>query len=443
MPSLDEEIIVLKPTAPLTDVYYSKEGFTGGDRCVATEPLRLLIQVRMPSDFIFLGISDGNHSATFLNADNRTLHQNQVFSRCTAGGYATSGWMFSDLDIYGDGRGGAHGGSGLSGFGGDIRLGELRPGQVGMNHVLKVNVYVKEALFNCDDQDGNATPGNPDDDCFRWPAYWGDGYSVGWYGTASNDPEGFGVFPDNFNTAMRMGSLLAIPATGPYTINIDSLGLETVPARQLAWTLQNYGAYIVDDAYGPAFYLNTENGADGSKQDEFWNDWSLQLDPGSGWRNTPWQRDMQRLVAALYVVNNNSPTNIGGGGAPLQPLAPAFGSGGSTPTPTPILTATPTPTPIPSGNLLSNPGFETGSTSPWSGWQADASLSSIARSGGYGGKAAFTTGTYGNVYTIGQDPVSTNATAGQTYYATAWVRGEGSSIGKTSQVTIRERGSTQ
>ena len=191
------------------------------------------------------------------------------------------------VDIYGDGRPGSHGGSGLSAFGGSIRMGELRPGQIGMNHVLKVNVYAHEALFKCADQDGRATPGNTADDCFRWPAYWGDGYAVGWYGTASNDPARYGVFSDNFNTAMKMGSLLAIPATGPYATNIDSLGLETVPARQLAWTLQNYGAYIVDDTHGPAFALNTENGADGSKQDEFWNDWGLQLFRGWGWYNTP------------------------------------------------------------------------------------------------------------------------------------------------------------
>ncbi|MDP2728963.1 MAG: DUF6298 domain-containing protein, partial [Dehalococcoidales bacterium] len=108
-------------------------------------------------------------------------------------------------------------------------------------------------------------------------------------------------------------------------------------------------------------------------------------------------------------------------------------------TPTP----TPTPIPIPSGNLISNPGFETGNISPWGSWQADASVSSIARSGLYGGKAAFTTGPYGDVYTIGQDSLATNATVGQIYYATAWVKGESSSIGKTSQVTIRERGSTQ
>jgi hypothetical protein len=33
---------------------------------------------------------------------------------------------------------------------------------------------------------------------------------------------------------------------------------------------------------------------------------------------------MQRLVKALNVVSNNSSSNIGGGGTPRQPLAPAF-----------------------------------------------------------------------------------------------------------------------
>ncbi|MDP3998755.1 MAG: prepilin-type N-terminal cleavage/methylation domain-containing protein [bacterium] len=146
LPSIDDEIIVLRPTAPLTDIYYSDALWDATkDRCVATEPLQLLNQKRMPSDFVVPG-SGGNNAATFLEADNRTLQQTQPFTRCTANGYGTTGYITSDVDIYGDGRPGAHGGSGLSGFGGSIRMGELRPGQVGMNHVLKVNVYAKEAL---------------------------------------------------------------------------------------------------------------------------------------------------------------------------------------------------------------------------------------------------------------------------------------------------------
>jgi len=37
---------------------------------------------------------------------------------------------------------------------------------------------------------------------------------------------------------------------------------------------------------------------------------------------------MQRLIQALYLVDNNGPTSIGGGGTPLQPLAQALQSPG-------------------------------------------------------------------------------------------------------------------
>ncbi len=203
---------------------------------------------------------------------------------------------FPSVDLYGDGIKGSHGGSGLSAIGGSIRVGELRPGQQGPKHALKVNVYAKEALYKCTNRA----------DCFRWPATTADGYAVGFYGTNSN----------NSNTAMKMGALLAIPAS----VNVGTLGLETEPGRQLAWTLQNYGAYIVDDTWGPNFAFNAEHGPDGSVRAQFQADYGTPIEtwsPGS----TAWSRDIQKLVKALYVVNNNSPTSIGGGGTPRQPLA--------------------------------------------------------------------------------------------------------------------------
>jgi hypothetical protein len=33
---------------------------------------------------------------------------------------------------------------------------------------------------------------------------------------------------------------------------------------------------------------------------------------------------MKKIVQALAVVNNNTPSTIGGGGTPRQPLAPAI-----------------------------------------------------------------------------------------------------------------------
>jgi hypothetical protein len=294
MPGIDDEKIIMKPTAPLVKVNASNAGWSGKNRCTATGGL--LYTVPMPSNYIVPN-TNRNSSATFLMADGRTIVQTQPLARCTAGGSATSMAKFTNVDLYGTGITGAHGGSGLSAIGGSIRLGELRPGTTtGPRHALKVNVYAKEALFKCTTRSA----------CSRWPAVTSDSYAVGWYGSAKG----------NTNTAMKMGALLAIPPTK----SIASLGLETVPAQQLAWTLQNYGAYIVDDTYAAGFDFNVEDGPDGAKKDEFRKDWGF--DMGQKVQgNTPWVRDIQRLAKALSVVNNNSATSIGGGGTPRQPLA--------------------------------------------------------------------------------------------------------------------------
>jgi hypothetical protein len=295
MPGVDDEKIVLTPTAPMTALYASNAGWTGKDRCPATGAL--LLTVPMPSNYVVPN-STGNNSAAFLMADKRTIVQTQPLARCSAGAPGTSMTTHANVDLYGPGITGSHGGSGLSALGGSIRLGELRPGMLeGPHHALKVAVYAKEALYRC-------TTGS---DCYRWPAVTRDSYAVGWYGTANN----------NGNAAMKMGALLAIP----YSTSIASLNLETAVAKQLAWTLQNYGAYIVDDTYAPGFMLDVESGPAGDKRAEFQADWGFSMVQKVA-DNTAWRRDMQKLVQALYVVNNNTPTTIGGGGTPRQPLAP-------------------------------------------------------------------------------------------------------------------------
>jgi hypothetical protein len=296
MPQVDDELIVMKPTAPATAIKASSVGWSGGNRCNATGGV--LTTVPMPASFVVAN-SKANNSTTFLSADGRTLLQTQPFTRCTSGGTATSMAVFPSQDIQGDGRTGAHGGSGLSAFGGSIRVGELRPGSQGPRHALKVNVFARQSLYKCTTRA----------DCYRWPATRGDSYAVGFYGTVSG----------NTNKAMKMGSLLAIPAS----TNITTMGLETAPGKQLAWTLQNYGAYIVDDTYSAGFAINAENGPDGSVRTQFQADYGYALEQRVN-GNTPWVRDMQRLIQALYVVDNNSATSIGGGGTPRQPLAPAF-----------------------------------------------------------------------------------------------------------------------
>jgi len=214
----------------------------------------------------------------------------------------------------GDGRLGAHGGSGLSTLGGTIRLGELRPGTQ-MRHALKILVDSRTWLGRCT---GNFAA------CFKWPAATADTY-------AANSSNGYGSYTGNTNTAMKMGSLLAIPSS----VNINSIGLQSVPGKLLAWTMQNYGAYIVDTAGGPGLDIAVEDGSAGSKVAEFQSDYGYPFDGRLGYMTlktssraptaqAKWVADVRLIIEYLRVVVNNSASAVGGGGSPLQPLAPAF-----------------------------------------------------------------------------------------------------------------------
>jgi uncharacterized phage protein (TIGR02218 family) len=297
MPGVDAEHIVMSPTSPLVDIRYSSAAWTGADRCPASSST-VLATVPIPNGY---NVPSGNTNsgAAFLAADGRTVVQVEPLARCVGQPYGTAFVRAPDVDIYGAGIRGAHGGSGLSSLGGSIRLGELRPGQTGPKHALKVNVYAKQFLYR----------GSSSADCYRWPATTCDSYAVGFYGTdGSGGP-----------SAMKMGALLAIPAT----TSIASLALETDPGAQIAWTLQNYGAYIVDDAYAPGFDFSAEDGPTGSKAAEFLADYGYAMQQQVNQSSTnAWVRDIQKICAALYVVDNNSASSIGGGGTPLQPLAP-------------------------------------------------------------------------------------------------------------------------
>lgn len=295
MPQIDAERIILKPSAPLTPLYRSDAGWSGADRCLPGR--RLLTRVPIPSGYVVPNTMT-NSAAVFLSADGRTLIQAQPLARCTAKDAATALLIFPTVDLYGEGRSGAHGGSRLSALGGTVRLGELRPGTV-IRHALKINLYGRQAFAPC------ARPV----ECFRWPAQSADNNAVMTYG--ADNP--------NDHAVLRMGSLLAIPASR----ELSALGLETVPAKLLAWTLQNYGAYVVDDTGGPAFAIAAEDGPDGALSAQFKADWGFEFEQRVR-DQSPWVRDMQRLIRALHLVANNAPRSVGGGGIPLQPMAPSL-----------------------------------------------------------------------------------------------------------------------
>jgi hypothetical protein len=320
LPGMDWERIVLKPTAPPTTIKYSSAGWSKEpdpddpnkvrqvDRCNPTnddshpELSRLPVDVPIPANYV-QPTDNGNDSATFLMPNGHTLVQTQPFARCTAGGTATSLHKTStDEELYGEGRTGAHGGSKLSALGGSIRMGELRPGQQGMRHALKVALFKQMEYYDC----------SLTSECYRWPASSSDSGAVNDYGSSLSGH-------NRANRAMKMGALLAIPAS----VDINSLGLVSEPGRQLAWTLQNYGAYIVDSYAGPVFGLDAESGPDGDKGAEFFADYGFHINTYAG-SGSPWTNDLQKIIPLLAVVDNNSPTSIGGGGTPRQPIAPPF-----------------------------------------------------------------------------------------------------------------------
>jgi hypothetical protein len=291
--TVDQDLIVMRPSAPALAVMTNTADWNNTmDRCPPSAPT--LFSAPVPDDFVFTPVlpNTPNASTAILDADGRTLKQTQPFSRCTPGAPATSHYDSSDVDIAGDGITGAHGGSGLSAIGGTLRLGELRPGGAPVRHVLKIELDAALNYGHCSTYSS----------CYRWPAVQADTYATTGYGGP--------------NPALQPGALLAIPIG----TDVASLGLETAAAAALGFTLQNYGAYVVDDAAWAVYALCVELGPDGDFTQQFQSDWGFSMTPSS--KNTPWARDMDRLFGALAVVDNNAPGTLGGGGAPLQPPAP-------------------------------------------------------------------------------------------------------------------------
>lgn len=139
----DEDIIVLSKSAAMTDIYVNNaEWDRNKDRC--TKDGGLLFRAPLPENFVVSKNTwDGqtpNSGLAILMADGVTIKQTQPFARCEAGKFGTSKYVFSDVNILGDGYYGAHGGSGLSAIGGTLRLGELKRNSGAIRHALKINL---------------------------------------------------------------------------------------------------------------------------------------------------------------------------------------------------------------------------------------------------------------------------------------------------------------
>eukprot|EP01121_Diplochlamys_sp_Union-15-3_P010049 TRINITY_DN2778_c0_g1_i1.p1 TRINITY_DN2778_c0_g1~~TRINITY_DN2778_c0_g1_i1.p1 ORF type:complete len:367 (+),score=80.12 TRINITY_DN2778_c0_g1_i1:88-1188(+) len=297
--TVDPDIIILDSTAPVTNVYFNSDGWSGKSRCQPEGGV--IFSGPIPSSYVIPGASSSNtpnYAGAILLANGHTIVQGQPLTRCVAGGPATALVQYPSVDIYTDGIAGAHGGSGLSSIGGTLRLGELVPNGQPIRHALKINL---------DSVNYYRT--------YRWPASKADGCAPGCY--------------TGKNPAVKMGSLLALNSS----VDIDKMGFETEPGKMLAWTFQNYGSYIVDTTGWSVYALETEQSPAGDATEEFEKNWGFSMTPQS--KNTPWGRDMDRIFLNLYVVDSwdstvyqrvkaSSGQEGAGGGAPRQPWAPSF-----------------------------------------------------------------------------------------------------------------------
>jgi len=264
--------------------------------------------VPVPDDFATYPEEEGstsNNSGAILMPDGVTLYQTQPLHVCGPGGIVTSQYSWETQNIRTDaGIEGSHGGSGMSAFGGSIRVGELAPGSV-IRHAIKMHFFAKRNYFFGSDE----TPG------YRWPAPHADGYA--------NAQTYDGRVP-----AFELGALLALKP------DFDVSSLRTEPARIIARASRDYGIYTVDDTYWDVFHLLVEEGAQGSVYDQFRNVYGYDLEgPALNCAGTSdackWSQDMWTILQNLNVVDNNSATTIGGGpnsdtANRRAPMAPPF-----------------------------------------------------------------------------------------------------------------------
>jgi len=291
------------------------------------DPIRKIAQPGNPSAYFNIHVADGwypepyllpyhtpNNCAAFLENDGISLYQFTPLRRDDGNGNGyttgdlqafwyngTDGPAFLSTNLFGDGNGGEHAGSQLSCLGGDIRKGEFTDNNVNnpIKHAVKLELDWDQLYRSTTDTTNRSQT-------FRWPATTSDNGYAGYAGT---------------NSALRMGSLLAVPTTATET----SLALQTVPGKKLFHALQDFGGYIVDTSAGNNFRPNGghrmnicfENGV----ETDFQNTYGYSLDTGSNTTNS-WYNDLKAIYGALKVVDNNTASTIGGGGTPRVSVRP-------------------------------------------------------------------------------------------------------------------------
>ncbi|WNR45987.1 fibronectin type III domain-containing protein [Paenibacillus roseipurpureus] len=254
----------------------------------------------LPNDVIVpdARVANGNYEtpnnvSSILQPDGNTIVQLEPMCRDVAGGDV---WGYrnptNDTQLTSTGYYGTHFGSGLSGFGGSIRHGELWSPEP-LHHALKFNIWGTYLYYNASDP----TPG------YRWPADRAD---------AGAPTQYFGS-----NPKLEMGSLVAIAPS----VTEASLGLKTDAAKKLFHALQDYGAYLADDTGWDSYAWDMD--LEAYKEFSEVTGYDAQQGSGASGGAKDWWDDNNKLITAMKLIDNNGPNSIGGGGTPRAPLAPS------------------------------------------------------------------------------------------------------------------------
>ncbi|MEX2246008.1 MAG: PA14 domain-containing protein [Dehalococcoidia bacterium] len=304
----EEIVIINRPNLPLQSIALNTADWSGGSRCASQGSTGVSLPV--PMDFLIPDVNGAhggtpNHTSGIIDASGRFYFESQPLTHCSGQPY-TSHYFYDyssasgiqGQDIYGDGRLGSQGGSHLSGVGGTVRSGEWTRGRTlgFIPHAVKFVLPTSSVSLG-------SGPGCNVSGC-RWPAISSDnGNNPGYSGS---------------NSQMKMGSLLAISPS------FNCASLLTEPGRIYCRTVQLYGGYVVDTTDFRAAYIPVEYGPDGDVEVEFQQQFGYAFEQSSTTHN--WSRDLQTVWSNMQVITNSGSSSVGGGGAPLVPLAPPIGN---------------------------------------------------------------------------------------------------------------------
>ena len=389
-PVYANDVFYSRPTDAVTPIYQNTNGanqwsIASGTRCNSNGTA--LFSARFPTSIVLPGLTSStmpDGTVSLVGSNTNQYYESLPMAHCSTTSPVTSNWFTGPLNLSDAGQNG-NTGSGVGVTGGTVRIGEMKKTNplcatdyiTGcIRHALKINV--NDSNLSC--KSGQ---------CSTWPALRADCYNfINQSNCSSSNPtsnikyfQGLAYCgtaqQDGYcgsNGAVKDGALLALPP------NFNMSSLLTTQGKRIAWTLMNYGTYIVDSCHKTPDYqctnMHVENRADGTSaardwQDSSWGTEAQQMAWGGGsCANNNWTRDWCTMFGSLNVITNNGPNSVGGGGNPRQCLAPPFSDStadgiatnpnGAITEPTSCIptgaTPTPTSTPTPTVGQISQAG---------------------------------------------------------------------------------------